>query len=139
MLRKKKTVLLKQEDCLIGFGHRTAIKYKVLRPHEKGGWVIQTIGEKPVITFHYKTDTFTNGTTLYKNGLRCYIYNKVKDRQYQGIKARQIVGIKLNKLASIVDWSKKASDARIIDLDNLLNTFFEGYNKLRSRQHGTKN
>lgn len=139
MRRKKKTVLLKQGDCLIGFGHKTAIKYVVTAPHERGGWFVKTVEEKPVIKFHYKSNTFTDGSTLYKNGLRCYVYNKVKDRQWQAIKSRQSVHLKLMKVGEIIDWSKKASDARILDIDVLLNNFIEGYRQLRTRKNGKTN
>jgi hypothetical protein len=139
MRRKKRTVSLKQGDVLIGFGYKTAIKYLVKEVHVKGGWVIETVAEKPVIRFHYKSDTFTDGSTLYKNGLRCYVYNKVKDRQWQAIKSRQSVHLKLTKLSEIVDWSKKASDARILDIDVLLNNFIEGYRQLKTRKNGKTN
>ncbi len=139
MRRNKKTVLLNQGDCLIGFGHRTAIKYVAYQPHENGGWVIKTVDEKPKIQFHYKSNTFTDGSTLYKNGLRCYLYNKVKDRQWMAIKSRQRVHQKLVKISEIVDWSKKASDARILDIDILLDNFIEGYKQLRRRKNGKTN
>jgi hypothetical protein len=139
MRREKKTVLLKQGDFLIGFGHKTAIKYLVGMPHENGGWVIKTVEEKPVIKFHYKSNTFTDGSTLYKNGLRCYLYNKVKDRQWKAIKSRQSVYQKLVKISEVVNWSKKASDARILDIDVLLDNFIEGYKQLRRRKNGKTN
>ena len=139
MRRSKKTILLKQGDHLIGFGHRTAIKYVVLRTHENGGWVIKTVDEKPGTQFHYKSNTFTDGSTLYKNGLRCYVHNKVKDRQWMAIKSRQSVHQKLVRLSEIVDWSKKASDARILDIDILLDNFIEGYRQLRRRKNGKTN
>jgi len=138
MRRKKKTVLLNQDDVLIGFGYKTAIKYVVAGAHEKGVWVIQTVDENPVIRFHYKNDTFTDGTTLYKNGLRCFLYNTVKNRQWQAIKSRQAVVSKLNQISRIIDWSKRASDARILDIDVLLNNFIDGYEQLRSRKKNGK-
>jgi hypothetical protein len=137
--RKKRTITLTQDSYLIGFGHNTAIKYRVKEPHPKGGWFITTEGESSVSTFHYKSDTFTDGSTLYKNGLRCYIYNNVKGRQWQAIKSRQSVLLKLNKLMDVVDYTKKASDARILDVDVLLDNFFEGYRNLRTRKNGKKN
>lgn len=124
---------------MIGFGHNTAIKYKVIEPHPKGGWYIATEGESSVSRFHYKSDTFTDGNTLYKNGLRCYIYNNVKDRQWQAIKSRQSVLLKLKQLMAVVDYTKKASDARILNVDVLLDNFFEGYRNLRRRKNGKKN
>jgi hypothetical protein len=43
------------------------------------------------------------------------------------------------KVGEIVDWSKKASDARILDIDILLNNFIEGYRQLRTRKNGKTN
>lgn len=136
MRRKKKTISLKQGDVLIGFGYNTATKYIVASEHQKGGWVINTVDESPVIRFHYKSNTFTDGTTLYKNGLRCFLYNAVRNRKWQAIKSRQAVVSKLKQISQIIDWSKRASDARILDIDVLLNNFIDGYKELRSRRNG---
>lgn len=138
MRKRKKTICLKEGDVLIGFGHNTAIKYTIAGLHPKGGYTVKTVDEKPVVTFQYKSNIFTNGTTLYKNGLRCFISNNAKERQWKAIKARLGVVNKLKQLSAIVDWSKRASDARIVDIDKLLLNFFEEYKNLKTKKNGAK-
>lgn len=132
MHKRKKTIPITEGLVVFGFGYKTAVKY-VFGKKENGKWRVYIHDGTRKLMFQYGQDTFTNGGTLYKNGLRCYIYTIAKERQWKAIKIKQNVMATLEQMQVIIDRTKRASPAKTLLVSNAIQNFFTEYGKIYKR------
>jgi len=137
MHKRKKTIPITEGLVVFGFGYKTAVKY-VFGKKENNKWRVYINEGTRKLTFLYDGDTFTNGGTLYKNGLRCYIYTIAKERQWKAIKIKQDVMATLAQMQAIIDRTKRASPAKTLLVSNAIQNFFLEYRKIYKRDDGKK-
>ena len=94
--------------------------------------------EQTKTSFWYTGTSFTNGDTLYKNGLRCYIYTIAKERQWKAIKTKQKVMLTLQRMQVIIGRTRRASPAKTLLISSAIDNFFAEYSKIYRRGNGKK-